>query len=56
VTLLKILTKKNYGPESVLATTGIFSPCLLRASARRKMNMLYKFYRFLLIMSKTTGF
>jgi len=28
---------ENCGPKSVLAKTGIFSPCLLRASARRKI-------------------
>jgi len=40
VTLLKILTKENYGPKSVLAKTGIFSPCLLRASVRRIFNVV----------------
>jgi len=28
---------ENCWPKSVLAKTGIFSPCLLRASAKRKI-------------------
>jgi len=28
---------ENCGPKSVLAKIGIFSPCLLRVSARRKI-------------------
>jgi len=32
--------KENCGPESVLAKTGVFSPCLLWVSARRKINIL----------------
>jgi len=40
VTLLKKSKRwriENCGPKSVLAKTGIFSPCLLSASARRKI-------------------
>jgi len=32
---------ENCGPKSVLAKTSIFSPWLLRASARRKICTLY---------------
>ena len=32
---------ENCGPKSVLAKTGIFSPCSFRASAGRKINILY---------------
>ena len=31
---------ENCGPKSVLTKTGIFSPCLVRASARRKIGIL----------------
>jgi len=37
---------ENGGPISVLAKTGIFSPCLLRASTRRKITILYNFMGF----------
>jgi len=40
VTLLKksnCWLKENCGPKSMLAKTGIFSPCLVRARARRKI-------------------
>jgi len=42
-TLLKMLTERKFDPKNVLAKTGIFSPCLLRASARRKIIILYNF-------------
>jgi len=37
---------ENRGPKNVLVKTGIFSPCLLRASARRKITILYNFIGF----------
>jgi len=37
---VKMLTDRNCGPKSVLAKTDIFSPCLLRASKRRKISLL----------------
>jgi len=40
ITLLKMLTEKNCGQKSVVAKTGIFSPYILTASARRKINIL----------------
>jgi len=44
VTLLKkskCWLLENCGPKGVLAKTGNFSPCLLRASGRRKISRLY---------------
>jgi len=46
VTLLKMLTEKKLWAEMLLAKTGIFSPCLLRASARRKISFLCNFIGF----------
>jgi len=46
VTLLKkskCWLVSNSGPKSVLAKTGVFSPCLLRTSTRRKIRILYNF-------------
>jgi len=37
----KYWLKEYYGPKSVLTKTGIFSPCLLRESARRKINIFW---------------
>jgi len=38
---------ENCVRKSVLAKTGIFSPCLLRASARRKITVLHNFMKIL---------
>jgi len=38
--------KENCAPKRVFANTGIFSPCLLRPSARQKVNILYNFIGF----------
>ena len=38
--------KENCGPKNVLVKTGVFSPCLVRASAKRKISILYNFIGF----------
>jgi len=43
---VKMLTERKLWPKSLLAKTRIFSPCLLRESARRKIRIFYNFIGF----------
>jgi len=42
----KCRLKENCGPTSMVVKIGIFSPCSLRASASRKINILHNFIGF----------